>query len=138
MATEEMTHKVRTKFFLSIALAAVCLTTSAVCRAQAQSDAGSVAGAWHFVLDTEGGPRDLDATFQVDGDKVSGKWSGQDVKGTFAAGKLSLEFPFNSDEAGAGTMKIEGKLDRDAITGNWSFQTYDGSFKATRTKPAAQ
>lgn len=133
-----MTNKLRSKFFLSTVLAAAaCLLLSGVRTAHAQSDSASIAGKWHFMLETEGGPREIDATFQLDGDKITGKWSGQDVKGTFSGGKLSLEFPFNSDEAGAGTMKIDGKLDGDALAGTWAFQTYDGTFKATKIKPAA-
>ena len=94
----------------------------------------SVAGKWHFVLDTPGGDRELDAEFKLDGDQVSGKWGPADVKGTFADGKLNLEFPFNSDEAGAGTMKIKGAVANEAITGDWAFTDYSGQFKATRIK----
>jgi len=103
-----------------------------------QTQAGSVAGKWHFALDTEGGLREVDATLRQDGDKVTGKWGDKDdVKGTFADGKLSLSFTINSEEAGPGTLKLDGTLAGDALTGTWSFQTYDGSFKATRSKSAS-
>jgi hypothetical protein len=95
---------------------------------------GELAGKWHFVLQTEGGDRTYEATFTVDGDKVGGKWDKYDVKGTFTDGKLALEFPVNSDEAGEGILKITGKLEKDELTGTWSFQTYEGEFKATRAK----
>jgi len=94
----------------------------------------NVAGKWHFVLDTPGGDRPLDAEFKVDGDQVSGKWATADVKGTFSDSKLKLEFTFNSEEAGSGTMKIDGALADDVITGNWAFSEYAGTFKATRAK----
>jgi hypothetical protein len=98
------------------------------------ADAG-IAGKWDFVLDTEGGERKAPAEFTLDGDNVTGKWGGADVKGTFTDGKLDLSFPFTSDEAGPGTLGIKGKLDGEALVGDWSFQTYSGTFKATR--PAA-
>jgi hypothetical protein len=94
----------------------------------------SVAGKWHFVLDTEGGDRIIESEFQQDGDQVTGKWGSGAVKGTFADGKLNLEFPLNSDEAGPGTMKLKGELAEDALSGDWSFNEYSGTFKATRVK----
>jgi hypothetical protein len=63
---------------------------------------------------------------------VTGKWDKSDVKGTFTDGKLNLEFPINSEEAGPGTLKIKGDLANDALTGTWEFQEYNGTFKATR------
>jgi hypothetical protein len=131
-----MTRKLRTKFFPGIVLAAVCLSPALI-HARNQTQAGSIAGKWHFVFQTPDGTREFDATFQQDGDKVTGKWADKDdVKGTFSDGKLALAFTANSDEAGPGTLKIDGALAEDALTGNWSFQTYDGAFKATRSKPA--
>lgn len=95
----------------------------------------TVAGKWHFVLDTEGGDRMVDPVFQQDSDQVTGKWGDSDVKGTFTEGKLlDLAFPINSEEAGPGTLKIKGELAADAISGNWSFNEYSGTFKATRVK----
>ena len=95
--------------------------------------APSVAGKWHFVLNTEGGDREFDPVFQQDGDKVTGKWGDGDVKGTFADGKLDLAFPVTSDEAGPGTLKIKGQLADDKLAGYWAFNEYSGTFKATRT-----
>jgi hypothetical protein len=100
----------------------------------AQSTKATVTGKWHFVLNTEGGDREIEAVFQQDGDQVTGKWATGDVKGTFTDGKLNLEFPFNSEEAGAGTMKIKGALADDGLSGDWGFLEYTGSFKATRVK----
>lgn len=96
--------------------------------------ASTVAGKWHFVLNTEGGDREVDANFQQDGKNVTGKFGKDDAKGTFEDGKLKLEFTLNSDEVGPGTMKITAALDHDVITGDWEFQTYSGTFKATRTQ----
>jgi hypothetical protein len=134
-----MNTQVRTKFFLSMSLAAACLATALLGQqGQTQPAAADISGKWHFVFQTEGGPREFDATFQQNGDKVTGKWADKDdVKGTFSAGKLALEFAADSDEAGPGTLKIDGDLADDALTGTWSFQSYDGTFKATRSKPAA-
>lgn len=95
---------------------------------------GDVSGKWHFIFDTEGGDRTFEADFKTDGKVVTGTWGGKpEVKGTFQDGKLELEFPTVSDEAGPGTLKITGKL-ADALTGTWSFQSYAGTFKATRPK----
>ena len=102
--------------------------------AKAKVDNGTVAGKWHFVLDTPGGDREIDAEFKLDADQVSGKWGPADVKGTFADSKLNLEFAFNSEEAGPGTMKIKGELVEDAISGDWAFSDYSGQFKAKRVK----
>ena len=102
--------------------------------AKGTNTAPTLNGKWHFVLDTPGGDRELDAKLQQYGDQVTGKWGAADVKGTFTEGKLALEFPFNSDEGGAGTMTIKGTLAADALTGDWAFTGYSGSFKATRVK----
>jgi hypothetical protein len=117
------------KFWVSYLIVLVCFGLVPVA---SKAQGSGVAGKWHFILDTEGGPRTREATFQQDGTKVTGKWEKNDVKGTFADGKLDLEFPVNSDEVGPGTLKIKGELANDVITGTWEFQTYNGTFKATR------
>lgn len=99
---------------------------------QAQDAVVTVAGKWHFVLNTEGGDREIDATFEQDGSKVTGKFGKDDAKGSYEDGKLKMEFPVNSEEAGPGTMKLTGKLAKDVLTGDWEFQTYSGTYKATR------
>jgi hypothetical protein len=120
-----------------IAAAVVCLVmVQPVMQAQ---DKG-INGKWHFVLETPGGDREIDADFTVDADgNVSGKWGNSDVAGTYKEGKLSLDFQFTSEEAGAtAAMKIDGKLDDSAaLAGDWAFTEYNGSFKATRPGAAA-
>jgi len=112
---------------VSLVLAALLLPLTA-------SGSGDITGKWSFLLNTDGGDRTAPATFQLDGQKVTGKWgdANADVAGTFADGKLDLAFPYNSDEVGPGTMKIKGTLEADAINGTWEFQDYNGTFKATR------
>lgn len=121
------------KKFLIIAAAALCLIVGRpVVHAQ---DAG-INGKWHFVLDTPGGERDVDADFTVDPDgNVTGKWGNADVAGTYKDGKLALSFQFTSEEAGTtADMKLNGKLDDSgAIGGDWEFSEYNGTFKASRT-----
>jgi hypothetical protein len=98
---------------------------------QAASD--DVSGSWAFVLNTDGGDRNVNATLKVDGKNVTGKWDEKtDIKGTFADGALDLSFPLESSEVGTGTLAIKAKLANDELTGNWSFQTYSGTMKATR------
>lgn len=102
--------------------------------ALALAQTSGVTGKWHFVLETEGGDRNVDATFQQAGQNVTGKWDKADVKGTFADGKLDLAFPIESEEAGPGTLKLKGELTGGALTGTWEFQTYTGTFKATKAQ----
>jgi hypothetical protein len=117
---------------IAFAFVALCLTVGLQTAVAADPD---VSGKWHFVLDTPGGDREVDADFVVDGGKVTGKWGSSDVTGTYADGKLDLAFSMTSEEAGeTSTMKITGKLDNDALTGDWAFSSYSGSYKATRPK----
>jgi hypothetical protein len=97
--------------------------------AQTPQDIG---GKWHFVLDTEGGPREADAEFSVEAGIVKGKWAETPVEGTYKDGQLDLSFKFTSPEAGEGTLKISGKLDGDVLKGNWAFEQYSGTFAAKR------
>jgi hypothetical protein len=97
--------------------------------------APDVSGKWHFVLDTPGGDREVEAVFQGDGDRITGKWGKEDVSGTFTAGKLDLSFPITAEETGEkGTLKITGKLLHDQLVGDWQFSDYNGTYKASREK----
>ncbi len=120
------------RWTIAILVTALCLALT-VPLALGQKAAVTLAGKWQFVLNTEGGDRTIDATFEQDGKNVTGKFGKSDVKGTFSDGELNLEFPVDSEEAGPGTMKLTGELAGDALTGKWDFQEYNGTFKATRT-----
>ncbi len=99
----------------------------------APAPASGIAGKWHFVFETGGGDRDIDADFKLQGEQVSGKFGADDAKGTFKAGTLDLAFPHNSEEAGmTATLKVKGTLKGDKLTGTWEFSNYDGDFTATR------
>ncbi len=120
------------KKLLVIAAAMVFLVMG---RPVANAQDTGVNGKWHFVLETPGGDREVDADFTVDADgNVTGKWGNSDVAGTYKEGKLALDFQFTSEEVGATAgMKINGKLDDSAaLAGDWAFSEYNGSFKATR------
>jgi hypothetical protein len=106
-----------------------CLGALSPVRSAPKAD---VSGKWHFVLQTEGGDREREATFQQHGSKVTGKWDDADVQGTYDDGKLDLEFPVMTEEVGKGTLKIRGQAAEDSLTGTWEFQSYSGTFKATR------
>ena len=117
---------------ISLAFVTLCLTLGLQTAVAADPD---VSGKWHFVLDTPGGDREVDAEFVVDSGKVTGKWGASDVAGTYADGKLSLAFSMTSEEAGeTSTMKITGKLDNDVLNGDWEFSSYSGTYKAARPK----
>jgi hypothetical protein len=123
--------------FLVIAVAVVFLVMG---RPFAHAQDTGINGKWHFVLETPGGDREVDADFTVDTDgNVTGKWGTADVAGTFKDGKLALDFQFTSEEVGAtAAMKIDGKLDDTAaLTGDWAFTEYNGTYKAMRPAPAA-
>src|SRR6185369_10978167 len=96
------------KKFLVIAAAVVCLVMG---RPVANAQDAGINGKWHFVLETPGGDREVDADFTVDADgNVTGKWGNSDVAGIYKEGKLALDFQFTSEEVGAtAAMKIDGK-----------------------------
>ncbi len=125
------------KKILVIAAAMICLVMG---RPVAHAQDSGINGKWHFVLETPGGDREVDADLAVDSDgNVTGKWGPADVAGTYKDGKLALDFQFTSEEVGAtAAMKIDGKLDDTAaLTGNWAFTEYNGTYKATRPAAAA-
>ena len=94
--------------------------------------AGNVSGKWHCVLQTEDGERVIEPIFRQDGEKMTGKWRDGDVKGTFSNGKLNVEIPVTSEEAGPRILKLKGDLAGEALEGEWTFQDYKGTFRATR------
>jgi hypothetical protein len=97
--------------------------------------AADLPGKWHFALETEGGPREVTATFELSGKQVSGRWQNADVKGTYDSGRLDLAFPVTSSEGGmTGTLKITGRMEGEALTGRWEFEGYSGTYRATRVK----
>ncbi len=103
--------------------------------AQTGSKTPDISGKWQFAFQTDGGPRTNEAELKQDGKEITGTWNKTvPVKGTLSEGKLDLEFPITSEEAGEGTLRIIGRL-TDVLTGSWSFQSYSGTFKATRVTP---
>lgn len=122
------------KRFLVIAAAIVCLIAA---KPIAKADDATINGKWHFVLDTQGGDREMDAEFTVDPDgKVTGTFNKSAVAGTWKDGKMDLNFEITSEEANeTAPLKLTGKLDdTGAISGNWEFAEYNGTFKATHPK----
>ena len=126
------------RFLLLFTAAILCLRPAASrprCGGQQQAAPASsdITGKWHFVFQTEGGDRENEADFKLQGDQVTGKWNSTDVKGTFKDGDLNLAFPYTSDEAGmTATLKLKGKLADDKLSGTWEYSEYSGSFTATR------
>ena len=100
-----------------------------------KKDGESIAGKWHFVLNTEGGNRESEAVFIQEGTKVTGKWGKTDVAGTFTDGDLNLAFPMTSEEAGmTDTLTLKGKLEGGTLKGTWVFSSYSGTFTGTRSE----
>ncbi len=133
---------IRTILSLATVAAALCvgawpatMQDGAPQPSQATAATNDISGKWHFILNTEGGDRDSQALFKVDGDQVTGKWDTTDVKGTYKDGDLDLAFPLNSEEAGmTATFKVKGKLKDGKLVGNWEFSDYNGTFTATKNK----
>ena len=118
-----------------LSLALGCFAMAALLVTPSAASAADISGPWNWVSHTEGGERPTTPTFQQNGEAISGKWDGADVKGTFIGDKLSLSFPFTSQEGGiSGTLELTGKLENDVLTGNWAFAGYGGTFRATRKK----
>ena len=127
------------KKFLVAAAAIICLVTGAlfVKGQDAKAPGGGINGKWHFVLDTPGGDRDVDADFTVDADgKVTGKFGKDSAIGTYKDGNLDLGFDMTAEETGeTAQMKVVGKLDASSnIVGKWQFSAYEGTFTAARPK----
>lgn len=128
-----------TRIILSLAIFSVTLVCGVARPSMMQSGTAAatsdLTGKWHFTLNTEGGDREVEALFKVDGDQVTGTWDKTDVKGTYKDGDLDLAFPLNSEEAGmTATLKIKGKLKADKLSGNWEFSEYSGTFTAAKTR----
>jgi len=124
------------KLFL-LAAAAMLWAVPGQQAAPTTQTAGGIDGKWHFVLDTPGGDREMDAEFAVDGDgKVTGKFADATVAGTYKDGQMDLEFSMTSEESGeTAPLKLTGKLDEtNTLSGDWAFSEYNGTFKATRPK----
>jgi hypothetical protein len=123
------------KRFLLIAATVVCLVMA---RPVAHAEDTGITGKWHFVLDTPGGDREMDAEFSVDTDgKVTGKFDKSTVAGTFKDGQMDLSFEMTSEESGeTAALKLVGKLDgTGTLIGTWEFSSYNGTFKAAHPKP---
>ena len=120
-----MTYR-RTTVLAATALACLVLMVAALAAAD------DISGSWRFVFQSDGGERAVDATLKVDGAQVTGKFADADVKGTCKDGAIELAFPFNSPEAGQGTLNIKGSLVSGALSGAWEFAGYSGTFIAKR------
>jgi hypothetical protein len=124
------------KKFLVVAAAMACLFMG--CQIANAQNTG-IQGKWHFVMDTPGGDREIDAEFSVAADgNVTGKWGGKtDVAGTYKDGTMDLSFTTTSEESGqTAPLHLVGKLDSTgALIGTWEFTAYNGTLKATRPKP---
>lgn len=128
------------KKFLVAVVAVICLMTGlTIGNAQDKAaPANGVNGKWHFVLDTPGGDREMDAVFTVDADgNVTGTFGKANATGTYKDGHLEMNFDITSEESGeTGPLKLDGKMDSSgALAGTWAFSSYDGTFKAAHPKP---
>jgi|HubBroStandDraft_1064217.scaffolds.fasta_scaffold118617_2 hypothetical protein len=120
-----------------LVIAAALMVSLALARPAVKADDAGINGKWHFVMDTPGGDREMEAMFAVDADgKVTGKYDKTDVAGTFKDGHMDLSFEMTSEESGeTAPLKLVGKVDdAGALVGTWEFSAYSGTFKATRPK----
>jgi hypothetical protein len=134
-AAEEKSVK---KFVAAVAVILCLITASLRAKAQDKPEENKgLNGNWHFVLDTPGGDREIEAEFTVDADgKVTGTFGKTSAAGSFKDGKMNLDFEMTAEETGETShMKLLGTLnDKGVIEGNWQFSAYDGTFTAFRPK----
>jgi len=97
--------------------------------------AAGLDGKWDFVFQTEAGVRRATATFQVEGEKVTGKFLTFDVKGTFANDKMNLSFPFVYEDGNLkGPLNLKATLEGGKLKGDFEFVGHVGTFEATRAE----
>ena len=126
------------KIVVAIAVMLCLITGSLMATAQDKpTENKGLNGSWHFVLDTPGGDREIEAEFTVDADgKITGTFGKNTAAGTFKDGKMNLDFEMTAEETGETShMKLLGTLDdKGTMEGNWQFSSYDGTFTAFRPK----
>jgi hypothetical protein len=95
--------------------------------------AADISGKWTFSVNLDAGSGTPSFTFKQDGEKLSGKYSGQfgeaNVTGTVKGDKV--EFQFGSD---AGTAKYSGTIKGEKIEGTVDYgEAGKGTFTASRS-----
>jgi hypothetical protein len=117
-------------FFAAFAVFALIVVSAG---AQAKVD---VSGKWAFNVETSAGSGTPSMTFKQDGEKLTGKYSGQlgeaDITGTVKG--AAVAFTFNVDAGGQMiNFKYDGTVDNDTMKGKVSAAGLgDGTFTAKR------
>src|SRR5258707_9975087 len=98
----------------------VLLASAALLQAQAKVD---VTGKWAFNVETSAGAGTPAMTFKQEGEKLTGKYSGQlgeaDITGTVKG--AAVAFTFNVDAGGQMiNFKYDGTVDKDSMKGKLS------------------
>lgn len=92
----------------------LCATLLVVIQAQEKVD---VTGTWVFQVETSGGAGSPTFTFKQEGEKLTGKYSGQfgeaDIKGTMKGNQI--DFSFNAE--GLGVITYSGTFENGAMKG---------------------
>lgn len=109
---------------LAVALGAAAPTTA---------DAQSLAGRWVLAVELDAGSGDATFDFQVDGNEITGTYSGtlgdQTVTGTIDGAEVT--FGFTVDQVGEVTY--EGTIDGDTMSGTTSYGMLgEGTFTGRR------
>lgn len=102
------------KFFQPVLSAALlCVAVLALAAAQ---DKIEVTGTWAFQVETSAGSGSPTMTFKQEGEKLTGKYSGQlgdaELKGTVKGDKIEFSF-----EAGGGVVVYTGTIEGGAMKG---------------------
>lgn len=115
-------------FKLSLQLVFLCIVVTVISSAQ---DKINVTGEWIFQVETSAGSGSPTFTFKQEGEKLSGKYSGQlgeaDIKGTVKGDKIEFSF-----EASAGVVTYSGTIEKDSMKGKVSLGEYSGTWTAKR------
>ena len=100
--------------------------------------AADVTGKWNFEVELGGGGGSPGFTFKQDGEKLTGRYSGQlgeaDVTGMVKGDDIQFSFTVRGD---AGEMKItySGKISGDTMKGKAEYGDFgSGTFTAKRAK----
>ena len=95
-----------------------------------------IAGSWQLVMESPMGRREPKLDLQVNGDELSGTWTGQMGANAFTGGKVEGDtLSFTMEMAAMGqsiTMNFSGKVEGDKLTGE--VQSPRGAMPITGTR----
>ncbi|MBI3664931.1 MAG: hypothetical protein HY236_01690 [Acidobacteria bacterium] len=100
--------------------------------------AADITGNWNFSVDLDAGSGNPSFTFQQDGEKLTGHYSGQlgeaDLTGTVRGDDIEFTFTVKGDQ-GESTATFTGKISGDTMKGKAVYTNFgSGTFAARRAR----